>query len=121
MQDGSETRTGNDFLGRDGDAADPQARQSLGPGAGCHSAYHRTEHALASVRRQGHAVPDVGLPVAWPDLEVDLADPLGTAREPAVAEPLVARPCAEAPAAAGQAGAGQNPLWRPRTRAPVAG
>src|SRR5260370_9852398 len=65
--------------------------------------HHRPEHSLAPVRRQGHAVPDVGFALARPDLEVDLANPLGTARKPSGAQQLAARPGPAPPATAVQA------------------
>src|SRR5216684_7441411 len=100
MEDRGEARAGDRLLGGDGDAADPQPRKPLRLRSRGDAAYHRSEHSLAAVRRQGHAVPDVGLTLARPDLEVDLADPFGTARKPAVAQQVVARPSAEAAAAA---------------------
>src|SRR5260370_14239315 len=100
MEDRGESRAGDRVLGGEGDAADPQPRQPLRLCSRGDAAYDRPEHSLAPVRRQGHAVPDVGLTLAWPDLEVDLADPFGTARKPPIAQEVVARPGPEAAAAA---------------------
>ncbi len=86
------------FRCRDVERADPQPIQAFALRLGRDAGHQAAKESFAPMRRVGGAVPDVGGIMFWRDLELQLADPFCSGRQPTESDDLVAKPRHETPA-----------------------
>src|ERR1700736_579645 len=83
-------------------AADPEPGAALAPRLLHDEEEQATKEPAQTLSWESHAVPDIGLPRSRRNLEPQLADPLGTGGEPAIAGDLAGQADREAAATAGK-------------------
>src|SRR5207302_9792220 len=82
-----------------GDSPDPEAVDALGGQRQRDLAEQRSEEPATAMLHQSHAVPDVSLLRFGHDRMLELADPLGALRNPAIGDDSIPRPGRKAPCA----------------------